>query len=81
MPAVMISELLGVFAAVSVALGVALIIQLDGTMAHSGSLATASVSRANAHGLRAQRRHEHKANPVLFLLGSVLILLVIATMA
>ncbi len=75
------SEFLGVFAVVSVALGVALIVQLDGTFTQRGSLATSTVSGANAHGLRARRRHERKANPVLFLLGSLLTLLVIATMA
>jgi hypothetical protein len=75
------SELLGVFAVVSVALGVALIVQLDATITRRGSLAAATASGARAHGLRARRRHERKGNTVLFLLGSVLTLLVIATMA
>ncbi len=75
------SELLGVVAFVSVALGVALIVQLDRTMAHRVNLATLTVSGAEAQGLRAQRGHERQANPVLFLLGSVLTLLLIATLA
>jgi hypothetical protein len=63
-----------------VAVGVSLIVQLDGRLASDGRFVTAPISRPKLPGLRARHRAERKTSPVLFLLGSVLALLVIATL-
>ena len=67
-------------AVVVVTVGVALIVQLDGTLARGDRLAMSTVLGSAAPGSRAQRRHDRSLSPVLYLLSSVLVLLVVATL-
>lgn len=64
----------------SVAVGVSLIVRLDGALASGGRFATPPASVPISDGLRAHRRHERKVSPVLYILSSVLALLVIAAL-
>ena len=71
--------LLVVVAIVVVTAGVLMIVQLDARLAGGGA-ATRHAAALRLPGLRARHRAEDKASPVLFLLGSILTLLVIATL-